>query len=124
MQKYCQLLNRHLDLKFQISLFHIFKKLFEKVMYERLFQFIFKEKILYPHQFWFKKNISISLALLDLCTNLINAIEEKKFSCGIILDFAKAFDTVSHKILLRKLEYYGIRGTPLNFFQSYLNERT
>ena len=41
----------------------------------------------------------------------------------IFLDFAKAFDTVDHKILINKLEYYGIRGLPLKLMKSYLNNR-
>ena len=54
---------------------------------------------------------------------IVNALEDKKIACCIFLDFAKAFDTVSHKILLRKLENLGIRGTPLNWFASYSDDR-
>ena len=45
-------------------------------------------------------------------------------TCAIFLDLAKAFDSVSHDILLRKLQTYGIRGNILNFFQSYLSNRS
>ena len=82
-----------------------------------------KNNTIYPHQYGFQKGNSTSLAIMDLQNKIINAIEEKKPSVSIFLDFAKAFDTVNHKILLSKLEYYGIRGVQLNWFKSYLTER-
>ena len=50
-------------------------------------------------------------------------IDNKKITCGLFLDFSKAFDTVDYEILLAKLYKYGIRGTPLTWFSNYLNNR-
>ena len=107
-----------------ISLLPIFNKIFEKLMYTRIFDFVTKQRILYPHQFGFQKQKSASLAILDVCTKLLEVIEDKGFSCCIFLDLAKAFDTVNHEILLRKLEHYGIRGISLMWFRFYLTDRT
>ena len=54
---------------------------------------------------------------------LRKAIDNNLYTCGVFLDFSKAFDNVNHKILLGKLDVYGIRGIPLNWFQSYLSNR-
>ena len=51
------------------------------------------------------------------------ALDENDFACGVFLDFQKAFDTVNHKILLKKLEHYGVRGHALKWFTSYLAGR-
>ena len=54
---------------------------------------------------------------------MLQAIEKQHKTSCIFLDFAKAFDIVNHDILIKKLEYYGIRGKPLNWLISYLSNR-
>ena len=101
-----------------ISLLPIFNKGFEKLMHTRLTSFLKKHNIIFENRFGFQKNKSTSLTVLDLYKGLINAIENKKLSCCIFLDLAKAFDIVDHNILLNKLDHYGIRGTALDWFKS------
>jgi len=111
-----------------ISLLSIFNRLLEKLMFKRLRNFIDKHNIIYDKQFGFRANHSISHATL-LITDKIQrdkiqrAIEDGQYSCGIFLDFSKAFDSVSHNILLSKLSHYGIRGVAKEWFNSYLSDR-
>ena len=106
-----------------ISLLPIFSKIFEKPMYSRLLDFIKKHNNLSPNQFGFQKSKSTELAVNSIVNNIINSFEVKESAYCIFLDFAKAFDTVNHEILINKLEYYGIRGSPLKWFKSYLSGR-
>ena len=62
--------------------------------------------------------------IVEISDNLKKAIDNNLYTCGVFLDFAKAFDTVNHQILLKKLEEaYGIRGIPLKWFTNYLFNR-
>ena len=60
---------------------------------------------------------------LDLITESYQNIEEKRFSTLLLLDIRKAFDSVPHSTLLKKLEFYGIRGVSNTLLDSYLSER-
>ena len=106
-----------------ISLLPIFSKIFEKLMYRRLFRFLEVHNVLYSLQFGFQENHSIDHALVSLTEAIRNTLDNKRFGCGIFIDLQKAFDTVNHKILLSKLEHYGVRGCALEWFRSYLSDR-
>ena len=106
-----------------ISLLSIFEKILEKLMYNRMYDFLNKHEILYKYQFGFRKNHSTVLALVEMIDNLYNNIDNNNVTVGVYLDLQKAFDTVDHNILLYKLNVYGIRGLVLDWFRDYLSDR-
>ncbi len=63
------------------------------------------------------------MPLLKLYDKITDALEKNNYCVGIFIDLSKAFDTINHDILLKKMEYYGIRGLPLNLIQNYLTNR-
>ena len=106
-----------------ISLLPVFSKIFEKLMYKRVYKFLEIHNVLYSLQFGFQENHSIDHALVSLTEAVRNTLDNKRLGCGIFIDLQKAFDTVNHRILLSKLEHYGIRGCALEWFRSYLSHR-
>ena len=70
-----------------------------------------------------RKGSSTSHSLIEITEKIKESIDNGKFGCGIFIDLKKAFDTVNHKILLTKLDHYGIRGNILKWFESYLSDR-
>ena len=92
-------------------------------MYNSVISFLDENKILFKYQYGFRKSHSTYLALTVLMDKLIKSLEHGDDIMGVFLDFSKAFDTVDHKILLSKLCHYGIRGSALDWFSSYLMNR-
>jgi len=106
-----------------ISILPTLSKVFEKVIYSRLYSFVTSNCILSPQQFGFRTNHSTELAISAIYDDMICNKDKKLITCILFLDLSKAFDCVDHKILLEKLFYYGVKGTPLKLLASYLDNR-
>ena len=106
-----------------ISLLTGISKILERIIYTRLINFLQVNDIFSNFQFGFRQKHSTSHALLTFIEKVTQAIDKHSHMLGIFLDFSKAFDTINHKILLKKLYHYGIRGKALEWFRSYLSNR-
>ena len=98
-------------------------KIFEKCLASRLISFCNKFSLISSSQFGFQSNKSTGDALIHLTEIIYRSLNNKEYNATILIDLKKAFDSVSHKLLLKKLEYYGVRGIPLKLFESYLSNR-
>ena len=97
--------------------------LFSKLIHDCLYNYFNSNNIINMNQFGFRPSHSTLHALINATENLYKSLDNDLHSLGIFIDFSKAFDTVSHKILCTKLKHYGINGSMYNLLESYLSER-
>ena len=106
-----------------ISLLCPFFILLEKCIYDQLYHYQKRNQLLYEYQFGFGENLSTELAINQIYEDFVRGAESKEITCSVFLDLKKAFDTVDHNILIKKLNCFGVRGLPLKFLSSYLTNR-
>ena len=106
-----------------ISLLPTVSKIFEKVVYKQVYDYFTTNDLFYKSQYGFRQRHSTELAALELSDRLYDQLDNGEIPIAIFLDLSKAFDTLDHEILLEKLRYYGIGGSALKWFHSYLSNR-
>ena len=83
-----------------------------------------KNNLLSLSQYGFRKALKAQHAILDIVSTILTNMDKRVLSCGVFIDLKKAFDSVDHKILLHKLDYFGFCGVINKWFSSYLQGQT
>ena len=107
-----------------ISLTCVCCKIMEHIVTSHIMNHAERNNILYPLQHGFRSKRSCETQLLECIDDLSKNLEDGKQTDLLILDFSKAFDKVSHNLLLHKLHHYGIRGNTHRWISAFLSERT
>ena len=98
-------------------------RLFEKLVYNQIYDFLIKNDLLFSNQSAFRLLHSVVTCLLASTNDWYVNMDSGKYIANVFIDLKKAFDTVDHNILLSKLLRYGIKGLEHSWFVSYLNSR-
>ena len=106
-----------------ISLLITLSKILEKLMHKRIYDFLEANNLIYNSQYGFRPRHSCENAVSELISVVLKGHEQKRSTMAVFLDLSKAFDTLDHRILLCKFEWYGIRGVANKWFESYLSNR-
>nr|CAD2185030.1 unnamed protein product [Meloidogyne enterolobii] len=96
----------------------------EKIIANKIYDFMYRHKLISEHQFGFLRNRSTTSQLITTINDFSDAIENKKNIDCIYLDFQKAFDSVPHNLLIHKLQRIGIRGKLLDWISNFITNRT
>ena len=107
-----------------ISVLPLVTKIFEKFIYRQLYDYLQDNSLLNTYQSGFRSMHSTLTALLETTNNWSIDIEKGFLNGVLFIDLKKAFDTIDHEIILRKLANYGVDQSALRFSASYLCNRS
>ena len=93
------------------------------LIFHRLKHHLTSNNILVNEEFGFCDNVSTGRAVFKPTESIFNAWNNKEYVTGLLYDLTKAFDSVSHELLIFKLEFYGVKGCILNWLKSFLHNR-
>ena len=105
-----------------ISVISAVSKVFEKIVYDQLCQYLNDNKLLSSCQSGFRSLHSTLTALLEATNSW--SVNTDNLNGVVFIDLKKAFDTIDHEIILRKLSYFGADQAAITWFQSCLSNRT
>ena len=103
-----------------ISLLSLVSKIIEKVIHDQTLSFLDKNDIIYRYQSGFRNFFSNDSCLSYLNNKIATGFESGLYTGMILIDLQKAFDTVNHDILLKKMEFIGFSEETTKWFKSYL----
>lgn len=106
-----------------ISVLSNISKIVEKIINDRLISFLDGNNVINECQFGFRKERSTTQAVYQAVVEVIDSMNDRKKTLAVCLDLSKAFDSVDHSLLIRKLNAYGIRGKASDLLSSYLSNR-
>ena len=106
-----------------ISVLPVLSKVIERHIHDALYSYLTENNLIYSRQSGFRKHHSTETALLRIIDDLLLNLDGNKVGGLVLIDYCKAFDMVDHAILLEKLNVYGVNGSSLTWFKSYLSER-
>ena len=107
-----------------ISILSFFSEIFEGIMYNHIVDFMDSNCSIYKYQFGFRQRHSTQQVIITLVETITSSLDHGDLAIGVFLGLKKAFDTVDHRILLKKLYAYGIRGNILKLFESFLTDKS
>ncbi len=99
-------------------------KLLERIVHHQVYNYLQEHKLLASQQFGFRTNLSTTVALAYFTEQILDNLDHKKITGAVSIDLRKAFDTVDHTILLEKLRAISFTSSVLDWFCSYLSNRT
>jgi len=106
-----------------VSILCLFAKVLEKLAHDQMYDYVASRGLINPLQSGFRKGHSTTTALVKVADDIRKAIDERKLTLLVLLDFSKAFDRVNHKLLLIKLKKLGFSWSVIKWLSDYLSHR-